>query len=1537
MKTLLSILILTSFLISLVIGPLPVAEAQEFRLPVPGVIVRLSPTFVPPILKGIKVHLDNPFRFDFILKKGEEVLNERQLKEESSKLIKYFLATLTVPENDLWVNLSPYERNRIIPQAFGQTGMGRDLLAEDYILKQITASLIYPEDKIGKRFWCRVYEEAVKKFGTTNIPVSTFNKVWIVPEKAVVYENVKAGTAYVVEAKLKVMLEQDYLSLQKHTYSKVNNNQGESVNALGSQIVREIVIPELTKEVNEGKNFTQLRQVYNSLILATWYKKKIKDSILQAVYSDKNKVGGINIDDLHETQKIYKRYLQAFKKGAFDFIKQETDILSHQPIPRKYFSGGASLRLGKAFEETENMAMINPAEQSTEFVENIRLDAAMSPSRKQDNTSFLKQIVQWVLRQKIEDLQENEISPSDPRLRSLFEADQRLSFNDELKIGEEIKQHKVLRVLQFNQMGNPEKDRLQKMTHEITKLSQDVPSVITLQETSQRIGQYNTAVEVANELDYAHQEYLYRDHGNFQEGMAILYPRTFEQVGMYHQLIPEKIRVQNVLLLGVKLRSKITGKEVYVFTTRLSWDRGVEGYNERQRQLEIMNQYIRQVVSPHAPVIFAGDFNYSDERENQALSENLRGFDDSFRKLNPNLRGTTTSKAFRISKFEGKRPDLIYSSPNLIPVSSRVVLNQDPVSDHLGIMSDFKWSDEPLRELKGLSVKSDDDLVLSILPSLSREDQVGAILRIIDPVNFQKLNLKTKNRVLNFSKTVNFSEAEYDQYEQNLIDNLNFSDSLLIKQILKENSKRYIENLEQTPKETLVIIQAAGNNSRLNVELGKWVDKNTEKIGGLSQLQRHLNVLAVLGYQHVLIVHSDKNKDRVEENIQSGRYPSSMQINLMNGSNKGWLENYIDAVKSAKGQFKKAMMLIGESPVSIEYLAQLRYSDTNNAFLFYPVQNSLHRIQSTPQGIMKDYEAVAGAGTQALASFVAPVDTLLDHWVNAADNQLIKGHSIETYINSVKSDVNTKAFFVPEALGNINIPEDLFKMRRELFFNAQALGKFRGGEQAIFPRRLARAVLIKNGYFYGYKNLNPVDFTTQFSEHSTVWSTQDGVFFIKAHLNNSTLYVYPGMFHNRHYLQEKWFYTIPLKVLKPKVVAFEDGLSVIVSKNVNPKKESSLMDKIKTVLSQKKVQNAVESLADDLKGSMVLLADIQKSRISVRQYPVEENLSNIIYQSERLSELGYDMLSWKKGIEFFRNYYEQHKPELVLSHGDFGPGNILASHPLALVDGEYAGESAPRENDLATFLVRLYQSFNYSNNNTKFIINELLSSYEKFSGHSIDPHLLYFFMAKKLLESAYDISYFRQDDLSNRKYLEAARQLIMLMQEDQLEVKNIDQINQQILSVFSNSKMYTDILDHLRQGRFDSESSFRDSNRLSNIKAYFEAGKGDSVISLLRGFLEDREFQVRDNAKRAIEIFNPAMNSLREKRLKSTIEGGIDLTAPKVNLQIQNKEGAIRFRINAAQIRRFQSLSGFIPVIISILPMKNLSLFLDTVDSLNAS
>src|SRR5277367_2354826 len=85
----------------------PLAQAQpalpaggDYRLPAPGVMVHLSPPLDPPILKGIKVHPDNPFKFDFILDKGDSYLSNDALKDDSNKLIKYFLASLTIPERD---------------------------------------------------------------------------------------------------------------------------------------------------------------------------------------------------------------------------------------------------------------------------------------------------------------------------------------------------------------------------------------------------------------------------------------------------------------------------------------------------------------------------------------------------------------------------------------------------------------------------------------------------------------------------------------------------------------------------------------------------------------------------------------------------------------------------------------------------------------------------------------------------------------------------------------------------------------------------------------------------------------------------------------------------------------------------------------------------------------------------------------------------------------------------------------------------------------------------------------------------------------------------------------------------------------------------------------------------------------------------------------------------------------------------------------------------------------------------------------------
>ncbi len=326
------------------------ALAQSMSgLPAPGTMVSLSPAFTPAILRGIRVYPDNALKFDFIVDSGDTGLKGPELKDVSERLIKYFLTALTIPEDNLWVNLSPHEQDRIIPNSLAVTDMGIDMLSQDYLLKQITASLIYPEDELGKQFWQKIYKKAYEQYGTTNIPVDTFNKVWIMPDKAEVY--VKDDRAFVVESKLKVMLEEDYVALQSNAEFEANargvaqssNANKKTDNKLASEIVREIIIPALEKEVNEGKNFAQLRQIYNSLILAYWFKNNLKESIVNRVYSDQQKVKGVDVENV--SQDIYKQYLKSFEKGVCDFIKVEYDQYTRKNIPRKYFSGGVVGRL----------------------------------------------------------------------------------------------------------------------------------------------------------------------------------------------------------------------------------------------------------------------------------------------------------------------------------------------------------------------------------------------------------------------------------------------------------------------------------------------------------------------------------------------------------------------------------------------------------------------------------------------------------------------------------------------------------------------------------------------------------------------------------------------------------------------------------------------------------------------------------------------------------------------------------------------------------------------------------------------------------------------------------------------------------------------------------------------------------------------------------------------------------------------------------------------------------------------------------------
>ncbi|MCP4651829.1 MAG: hypothetical protein GY858_00365 [Candidatus Omnitrophica bacterium] len=324
-------------------GKLRTAQAAVYGLPLPTKLLPLSKDYSYPLLKGLRFSPKNPLNIEFIVDTSSK---DNVSREEASRLIRYFLAGLTLPQGELWVNLSPHEEDRVASGNLALTDLGKDMLGQDYCLKQLVSSLTYPESETGKEYWQQVYQQLADQFGTSDMPINTYNKVWIMPEKSVVYE--KANTAFILEASLKVMHQRDYVAVQQNSLregtvpifsAKKMGQSPDQIDQITSQIFNETILPKINQEVNHGENFATLRQIYHALVLAVWFRKKFKDSFYKD-YIDQGKISGIGLEDKGAKEKIYNLYVEAYKKGVYNYVRRDYDPATNKKLNRRYYSGG---------------------------------------------------------------------------------------------------------------------------------------------------------------------------------------------------------------------------------------------------------------------------------------------------------------------------------------------------------------------------------------------------------------------------------------------------------------------------------------------------------------------------------------------------------------------------------------------------------------------------------------------------------------------------------------------------------------------------------------------------------------------------------------------------------------------------------------------------------------------------------------------------------------------------------------------------------------------------------------------------------------------------------------------------------------------------------------------------------------------------------------------------------------------------------------------------------------------------------------------
>ena len=252
--------------------------------------------------------------------------------------INAFLTGLACPDNIFWVNLNPREPDRIIDSRLNQSEVGIIMLEADLQMKKDIANYGNPcVNETGKAIWHlldKKYPDLVQhcmdKYpgeikNINNVEFLPISRSWIVPDKIYAYSN--GNEIYIINATLTIQREpqkstfklenQDIRSLSEGCIEELNRSANEFCNYT-SALETSIIMPYVISDINHGKKYEDLRNVYTSLALAQWYKSKMTpdmDTIQESSSSSQSAIlkqlgtGGPN--------EIWNEYMYSFKNGDY--------------------------------------------------------------------------------------------------------------------------------------------------------------------------------------------------------------------------------------------------------------------------------------------------------------------------------------------------------------------------------------------------------------------------------------------------------------------------------------------------------------------------------------------------------------------------------------------------------------------------------------------------------------------------------------------------------------------------------------------------------------------------------------------------------------------------------------------------------------------------------------------------------------------------------------------------------------------------------------------------------------------------------------------------------------------------------------------------------------------------------------------------------------------------------------------------------------------------------------------------------------------
>lgn len=259
-----------------------------------------------------------------------------------------FFVWLLLPDSTFWVNLNPDEPDRIIDDQLGKTDVGRILLEADLQMKKDMARLTHPDSPLGKAFWDKL--SVLNDPGEGNqqeTSISLSWRVWIVPGEVTVFAD--DSQIYVADARLDVMLEAEYLeALSGGGESGSPDEPVDNSEALAyaEGVLKEMILPELVKEVNKAPKYRELRQVFYSRVVAEWYKSNDHvDELAFGGLVDRREIHPLESQEPWAREDIFERYTQSLEEGEYSITREtkEDHGTYTLTITQTFFSGGVDL------------------------------------------------------------------------------------------------------------------------------------------------------------------------------------------------------------------------------------------------------------------------------------------------------------------------------------------------------------------------------------------------------------------------------------------------------------------------------------------------------------------------------------------------------------------------------------------------------------------------------------------------------------------------------------------------------------------------------------------------------------------------------------------------------------------------------------------------------------------------------------------------------------------------------------------------------------------------------------------------------------------------------------------------------------------------------------------------------------------------------------------------------------------------------------------------------------------------------------------